>query len=66
MEKAEILKKNTTKKATQDIITFIKPEKTQKKQSVKVQNYSVLPSNIEPLDSTSNQILQGLLNFVDK
>jgi hypothetical protein len=28
MEKAEILKKNTTKKASQDIIAFIKPEKT--------------------------------------
>lgn len=66
MEKQEYFKKNGGKKATSDILSFISGPKTTKAQSKKVENYSVLPSNIEPLDTNSVQILHDLLAFVDK
>ncbi len=67
MEKADYFKKNSGKKATQDILSFIHVAKAEKKsQAKKVENYSILPSTIEPLDTNSTQILNGLLGFVDK
>jgi hypothetical protein len=48
-------------------LNFVQPAKGEKKnQTKKVDKFSVLPSNIEPLDSNSVQILKDLLSFVDK
>lgn len=67
MEKAEFFKNNSGKKAPSNILSFIQVTKTDKKsQTKKVENYSILPSNIEPLDTNSTQILNDLLSFVDK
>lgn len=67
MEKTEFFKKNSGKKATSDILSFIHVAKVDKKTQVKkVENYSVLPSSIDPLDTNSTQILKDLLSFVDK
>lgn len=67
MEKAETFKKASGKKATSDILAFVTVAKQDKKQQQKkVENYSVLPSNIEPLDTNSTKILHNLLGFVDK
>lgn len=67
MEKADFFKKNSGKKATADILSFIPATKVDKKaQSKKVENFSILPSSIDPLDTNSTQILKDLLSFVDK
>jgi hypothetical protein len=66
MEKAEFFKKNASKKATTDIVSFIQPAKADKKQTKKIENFTVLPVNVETLDSNSVQILKDLLPFVNK
>jgi hypothetical protein len=67
MEKTEFFKKNSGKKASSDILSFVHVAKADKKvQAKKVENFSILPSVIEPLDTNSTQILKDLLSFVDK
>lgn len=67
MEKADYYKKNSGKKAASDILSFIHVAKGDKKgQAKKVDDFSILSSSIEPLDTNSTQILKDLLGFVDK
>jgi hypothetical protein len=67
MEKTEFFKKNSAKKTTVEINNFVRSPKADKKgQSKIVDDFCVLPTNIEPLDTNSTSILRSLLPFVDK